>query len=41
MTSGDVGGLSRRILGPVLEPGDDDYAAELAGFDLAVPQRPE
>jgi FAD/FMN-containing dehydrogenase len=28
------------VAGPVLHPGDDGYAAELAGFDLAVPQRP-
>lgn len=32
--------LQRRVLGPVLQPGDGGYAAELAGFDLAVEQRP-
>ncbi|MHC1558316.1 FAD-binding oxidoreductase [Actinomycetospora sp. C-140] len=39
MTAG-VGDLAARVLGPVLLPGDDGYAAELAGFDLAVGQRP-
>jgi FAD/FMN-containing dehydrogenase len=38
--SGVVGELARRVLGPVREPGDHGYDAELAGFDLAVPQRP-
>ena len=36
----DVGALTRAVAGPVLLPGDDGYATELAGFDLSVPQRP-
>jgi hypothetical protein len=30
----------RGVAGPVLRPADEGYAAELAGFDLAVGQRP-
>jgi FAD/FMN-containing dehydrogenase len=37
---GIVGDLAHRVLGPVLQPDDEGYAAELAGFDLAVSQRP-
>ena len=32
--------LAGRVAGPVLRPGDEGYAAELAGFDLSVVQRP-
>ena len=32
--------LASRVAGPVLRPGDGGYADELAGFDLAVSQRP-
>ncbi|WP_116947779.1 FAD-binding oxidoreductase [Jiangella endophytica] len=35
-----VAGLARRIDGPVLRPGDDDYDRERSGFNLAVDQRP-
>ena len=35
-----TGDLASRVAGPVLRPGDDGYAGELAGFDLAVSQRP-
>ena len=40
MTSVAMGDLGKRVAGPVLRPGDEDYAGELAGFDLAVDQRP-
>ena len=32
--------LSQQVAGPVLRPADEGYAAELAGFDLSVGQRP-
>lgn len=38
--SSAVGDLAQQVIGPVLRPGDEGYAAELAGFDLAVGQRP-
>ena len=40
MTGVVMGDLGGRVAGPVLRPGDEDYAGELAGFDLAVDQRP-
>ncbi len=40
MTDATIAELGRRVAGPVLRPGDDDYAVELAGFDLAVDQCP-
>ena len=40
MTTAAIDALTRRVAGPVLRPRDEDYAGELAGFDLAVDQCP-
>ncbi|PVZ08173.1 FAD-binding oxidoreductase [Actinomycetospora cinnamomea] len=40
MTATAVGDLADRVAGAVLRPGEEGYEDELAGFDLAVGQRP-
>ncbi|WP_198940364.1 FAD-binding oxidoreductase [Micromonospora sp. CB01531] len=41
MRTVDTVALARRVRGPVLQPGDDGFTTEIAGFNAAIVHRPD